>query len=265
MHLLGYRETVTYPIPSSQKPPSTRTKSSLDKPKIFPRNNFHQKLSPTPRIITSHSRFLLSLFLLPSLSLFLEGGKLKWGWMGTSPRYTGIYIMKFTVVGRRRGGRLPREPQPGRIENMRKKYSQDSGEPGRGGVCEFYILPGYRGRRKEEGGWGGGALHLAGRRIRVSASRLRWNKDANYCLARAPGNDPTPPTGTERRKPEGSLLFRVWNEVRRMYQACLRDHKMFEMENKILNTSHHFLKFICFELHVCILYLFLFFFVLRQV
>ena len=44
-------------------------------------------------------------------------------------------------------GRLPREPQPGRIENMRKKYSQDSGEPGRGGVCEFYILPGYRGRR----------------------------------------------------------------------------------------------------------------------
>lgn len=150
MHLLGYRETVTYPIPSSQKPSSTRTKSSLDKPKIFPRNNFHQKLSPTPRIITSHSRFLLSLFLLPSLSLFLEGGKLKWGWMGTSPRYTGIYIMKFTVVGRRRGGRLPREPQPGRIENMRKKYSQDSGEPGRGGVCEFYILPGYRGRRRKE-------------------------------------------------------------------------------------------------------------------
>lgn len=179
--------------------------------------------------------------------------------MGTSPRYTGIYIMKFTVVGRRRGGRLPREPQPGRIENMRKKYSQDSGEPGRGGVCEFYILPGYRGRRKEEGGWGGGALHLAGRRIRVSASRLRWNKDANYCLARAPGNDPTPPTGTERRKPEGSLLFRVWNEVRRMYQACLRGRKMFEMENKILNTSHHFLN-ICFELHVCTLYFFLFFF-----
>lgn len=121
------------------------------------------------------------------------------------------------------------------------------------------------GGEEEEGGWGGGALHLAGRRIRVSASRLRWNKDANYCLARAPGNDPTPPTGTERRKPEGSLLFRVWNEVRRMYQACLRGRKMFEMENKILNTSHHFLKFICFELHVCILYLFLFFFVLRQV
>lgn len=62
-------------------------------------------------------------------------------------------------------GRLPREPQSGRIENMRKKYSQDSGEPGRGGVCEFYILPEYR--------EGGGALHLAGRRIRVSASRLR--------------------------------------------------------------------------------------------
>lgn len=45
-----------------------------------------------------------------------------------------------------------------------------------------------------------------------------------------------------------------------MYQACLRGRKMFEMENKILNTSHHFLKFICFELHVCILYLFFLFF-----
>lgn len=44
-----------------------------------------------------------------------------------------------------------------------------------------------------------------------------------------------------------------------MYQACLRGRKMFEMENKILNTSHHFLN-ICFELHVCILYLFFLFF-----
>lgn len=87
--------------------------------------------------------------------------------MGTSPRYTGIYIMKFTVVGRRRGGRLPREPQPGRIENMRKKYSQDSGEPGRGGVCEFYILPGYRGRR------GGG-----GRRMRRRSSPSRREKNS---------------------------------------------------------------------------------------
>lgn len=137
--------------------------------------------------------------------------------MGTSPRYTGIYIMKFTVVGRRRG-----DCRVNRSRGESKICGRNIARIPVNRVEAAFVNFTYC-----RGTGGGGALHLGGRRIRVSASRLRWNKDANYCLARAPGNDPTPPNGTERRKPEGSLLFRVWNEVRRMYQACLQDRKMF--------------------------------------
>ncbi|OAD53914.1 hypothetical protein WN48_08589 [Eufriesea mexicana] len=73
---------------------------------------------------------------------------------------------------------------------MRKKYSRDSGEPARGGVCEFYILPGNT--RVEQ-------RPTLQKNSRVSASRLRRNKDANCCLART-GNDPPQPPARIARK-----------------------------------------------------------------
>lgn len=134
--------------------------------------------------------------------------------MGTSPRYTGIYIMKFTVVGRgrRRRRRTRRRRRGGdcRVNRSRGGESKICGRniariPVNRVEAAFVNFTYCRG-----GGGRGDSLHLAGRRIRVSASRLRWNKDANYCLARAPGNDPLtppsppPPLPSRNRTGEGS-------------------------------------------------------------
>lgn len=107
--------------------------------------------------------------------------------------------MKFTGwVGE---GRLPREPQPGESKIRGRNIAGiPVNQPG-GGVSRFYILP---------GGDEGGARE---KNSRVSASRLRSNKDANYCLARARRKRSSaaapPKSGRE-------FTFGMWSELKRI-------------------------------------------------
>lgn len=127
------------------------------------------------------------------------------------------------------GGRLPREPQPGRrIENMRKKYSQDSGEPGRGGVCEFYILPGWRG----EGGFSPSRREKNSRLGKPSTLKQRC-KLLFGASARKRSSNPLPPplpspAGTEPAKGAGrEFTFQgVERGETNVQRSCLCDREM---------------------------------------
>lgn len=105
------------------------------------------------------------------------------------------------IHGVDRGGKIAAWTVAGRIENTRKKYSRDSGEPA--GRRRFWIL-------HIAGGDEGGARE---KNSRVSASRLRSNKDANYCLARARRKRSSaaapPKSGRE-------FTFGMWSELKRI-------------------------------------------------